>query len=253
MNRSIWLFLIFVALLTVSAVDLCATTVALVSSANPAVFGAPVTLTATVSPPSATGKVTFYNGVSILGTATLSGGTAALATVLNVTGNRVLSARYLGDGENPPALSPPITVAVNSVPAFGFTSSTLDVGISVFDAAAGDFNNDGRPDIVAVGSSNFVKVALGNGDGTFGTPVSTLLPTGSTILSLVAIGDFNQDGNQDIAVANSARKTMWLYPFPGNGSLAASAGPLAYRRWRGRLSSPTSTRIDSRISRFCII
>ena len=208
--------LIFVALLIVSAVDLCATTVALVSSANPATFGAPVTLTATVTPPSATGKVTFYNGVSILGTATLSGGTAALATVVNVTGSRLLTARYLGDGQNPPAISLPITVTVNSVPAFGFTSSNLNMGIVLYDAAAGDFNNDGRPDIVGVGSSNLVKVALGNGDGTFATPISTILPVGSTILGLVAIGDFNQDGNQDIALANSAANNV-VVTF-GNGS-----------------------------------
>ncbi len=232
MNRFIWSFLIFVTLLTVFTVDLWATTVTLVSSANPAAFGAPVTLTATVTPPSATGKVTFYSGVSILGTATLSGGTAALATMLNVTGNRMLSARYLGDGQNAPALSPAVTVTVNSVPAFGFTSSTLDVGIPVYDAATGDFNNDGRPDIVAVGSSNLVKVALGNGDGTFGTPVSTLLPTGSTILGLVAIGDFNQDGNQDIAVANSAQNNVVVSfgngsgGFSGTISLPTVAGPI---------------------------
>src|SRR5665213_2452522 len=132
MNRFFSSFFVFVALLTVSAVDLCATTVALVSSATPAAFGAPLTLTATVTPPSATGKVTFYSGVSVLGTASLSGGTAALATMLNVTGNRVLSARYLGDGQNPPALSPAVSVTVNSVPAFGFTSSTLNVGCLLY-------------------------------------------------------------------------------------------------------------------------
>ena len=42
------------------------------------VFGAPVTLTATVSPSSATGPVTFYDGVAILGVAQLSNGNATL-------------------------------------------------------------------------------------------------------------------------------------------------------------------------------
>src|SRR5665213_1489542 len=113
---------LIVGLLTVSAFDLYATTVGLVSSANPAVFGAPLTLIATVIPASATGKVTFYSGVSVLGTATLSGGTAALPTALNVTGTRSLVARYLGDHQNLPAASPPVIVTVNALPASGFNS-----------------------------------------------------------------------------------------------------------------------------------
>ncbi len=95
-------FLLVVGLSVVLDSKLFATTATLVSSANPAVFGAPITLTATLNPPSATGKVTFYNGVAVLGTATVSGGTAALAVTLNVTGNCSLVARYLGDGLNAP-------------------------------------------------------------------------------------------------------------------------------------------------------
>lgn len=43
-----------------------ATTVSLVTSANPAVFGQSLTLTATVSPAAATGNVTFYDGTAVL-------------------------------------------------------------------------------------------------------------------------------------------------------------------------------------------
>ncbi len=64
-------------LLPVRAAALTSSTTTLGASPNPAVFGAAVTLTATVSPSAATGKVTFYDGVTVLGVATLSSGQAA--------------------------------------------------------------------------------------------------------------------------------------------------------------------------------
>src|ERR1039457_1513547 len=58
------------------------TAVTLATSPNPSVFGAPVVLTATVTPSNATGRVTFYDGVTLLGTKPLSAGTASIFTVL---------------------------------------------------------------------------------------------------------------------------------------------------------------------------
>jgi len=72
------------------------TSITLMSSANPAVFGNAVTLTATVSPSAATGKVTFYDGVTVLGTRTLSGGQSALTTALLPSGAQSLKAFYAG-------------------------------------------------------------------------------------------------------------------------------------------------------------
>jgi large repetitive protein len=54
------------------------TTTLLSSSQNPSSFGQPVTFTATVAGSSPTGTVTFLDGVTQIGTATLSGGTASL-------------------------------------------------------------------------------------------------------------------------------------------------------------------------------
>ncbi len=51
-------------------------TITLVSSANPSVYGHAVTFTASVSPTTATGKVTFYSGASILETEPLVAGVA---------------------------------------------------------------------------------------------------------------------------------------------------------------------------------
>ena len=51
----------------------------LTTSANPAAVGQQITLTATVSPSSATGSVSFYDNSTLLGTGNLNGGTATFA------------------------------------------------------------------------------------------------------------------------------------------------------------------------------
>src|SRR6266480_442149 len=70
--------------------------------------------------------------------------------------------------------------------------------------AVGDFNGDGKLDVAAViqGTSS-VSIFLGHGDGTFAAPVQ--YPTGPMLLSPpyhnVLAGDFNGDGQLDLAVA----------------------------------------------------
>src|SRR3954453_10363579 len=76
--------------------------ITLTTSQNPSTFGAPVTLTATVTPLNATGRVTFYDGVTILGTKPLSAGTASISTILLPAGTRKLTAYYSGDATNVP-------------------------------------------------------------------------------------------------------------------------------------------------------
>ena len=58
-------FPLFLAALFVGMVDAAVACVTLTASPSPATFGAPMILTATLNPPSATGKVTFYDGAVI--------------------------------------------------------------------------------------------------------------------------------------------------------------------------------------------
>ena len=62
----------------------------------------------------------------------------------------------------------------------------------------GDFNRDGRLDLVA-SYAGLVSVLLGAGDGTF--EPSGSFPVGVDPTS-IAVGDFNRDGNPDLAVAD---------------------------------------------------
>jgi len=77
------------------------------------------------------------------------------------------------------------------------------------DMATGDLNRDGNLDLVYVEYG--LTVLLGGPDGQFASPQS--VSYGHTPYA-VAIGDFNQDGIPDLAVANSSNDVSIL---PGNG------------------------------------
>ena len=71
----------------------------------------------------------------------------------------------------------------------------------------GDFNGDGKPDIVVSAGTETVLL-LGNGDGTFQSPQFILDVEGS-----IAVADVNNDGNLDVAVSDSGLAYVAL----GNG------------------------------------
>jgi hypothetical protein len=63
-----------------------------------------------------------------------------------------------------------------------------------------------------------IVVLLGNGDGTFKSPVEYLDPNHRPFS--IAISDFNGDGNLDVAVANSDTSAfLTLFPGRGDGTL----------------------------------
>jgi hypothetical protein len=94
----------------------------------------------------------------------------------------------------------------------------------------GDFNGDGRTDILhAVANTDYVHVWTSKGDGTF--TVSTFSPWRGYAIpnGLWLTGDFNRDGRTDIfhAVANSDYAHVWTSN--GNGTFTLST----FRPWSG--------------------
>ncbi len=92
---------------------------------------------------------------------------------------------------------------------------TVGTGANPIAVASGDFNNDGRVDLVTANQgSNSVSVVLGRADGSFNP--KTDYGVGTEPVS-VAVGDFNGDGNLDIAVANSKDNTVSILIGTGTG------------------------------------
>ena len=123
--------------------------------------------------------------------------------------------------EHPAAFFPyPSTFQINGVVNYG------DL-LGVQAAVAGDFNGDGKLDIVSVaGGAWEIDVALGNGDGTFQAPIVNTYSFGSNNAPYaLAVGDFNGDGKLDLAVwgnTSAGNEAVWVFLGNGNGTFSYS-------------------------------
>ena len=114
----------------------------------------------------------------------------------------------------------------------GFSGSTeVLVDSAPYSVAIGDFNGDGKQDLaIAHGSPYFGTVSIRLGDGLGGFSGSTEVLVDSAPYS-VAIGDFNGDGKQDLAVANVGSGTVsirlgdGLGGFSGSTEVSVGSGP----------------------------
>ncbi len=90
----------------------------------------------------------------------------------------------------------------------GFTlGPSLGTGVSPAEAVVGDFNGDTKDDIAVTNTdSDSLTIALGNGTGGYAAAPGSPVNIGSKP-SPIAVGDFNSDGNEDLAVGNMGTNT----------------------------------------------
>ncbi len=109
----------------------------------------------------------------------------------------------------------------------GFTAAPgnpFAAGPGASSVTVGDFDRDGIPDIAAANSPiGSVTILLGNGRGAFSTDPGSPFPLGTQPQSLVA-GDFDGDGNLDLASANFGSNNVTVLLGNGLGGFSAAPG-----------------------------
>ncbi len=112
-------------------------------------------------------------------------------------------------------------VGLTGAPTFGALLTHSNGGyFGPWQAASGDFNEDGRADaVVTFRLTNRVAVQLSNTDGTM---TALAGPFAGNQPQDVACADFNGDGHLDVAVANWGQSNVSVHLGDGTGALGAA-------------------------------
>lgn len=121
------------------------------------------------------------------------------------------------------------SLAAQTNPSFELNSSTSAGGCASA-IVQGDFNNDGKPDLIqgcgpaSTGyAQDAIALQLGNGDGTFqapvvvGTPGPNPGPNGGQIDEMIA-ADLDHDGNLDLVLIRAGDVDFTVFYGNGNGT-----------------------------------
>jgi hypothetical protein len=114
-----------------------------------------------------------------------------------------------GDGTFKPAVN------INLTPSATSTCGDPDAIVSA------DLNTDAKQDIAIACTGGTVSILLGNGDGTFQTPVSysTISGTAGSGPEAIAVGDFDGKNGLDVVIADTSNAAVILLN-NGNGTFA---------------------------------
>ena len=145
------------------------------------------------------------------------------AATASLRGNRILDLVFGGENDEIYGMFGNGDGTFQSAVAYPTSAFAYMIGI-------GDFTGRGKLDIVAVEGTNIqgancscIEILPGNGDGTFGPGIAASLPYGLTAYAL-ATGDFNNDGNLDVAVEGEAFPNYEIAILLGNGDGTFTAG-----------------------------
>jgi len=195
------------------------TTTSLQAVPGSSTAGQNVTLTATVSPSSATGTVTFLDGSSTIGTANLSAGTAAFSISTLAGGNHSLTASYGGDTNDAPSTSAAVTESVGQAPTnttLRATPNPATIGQNVTLTATVSPSSATGTVTFLDGATSIGSANLSAGTATIG--ISTLA-TGNHSLTASYGGDTNDAASTSAAVTESVGLA------PTNTTLRATPNP----------------------------
>jgi len=207
------------------------TTTTLTASPNPAVYGSAVTLSAKVKPSvsgTATGSVRFYDGTTLLGTATLnSSDVATLAIKTLADGGNSITAVYSGDTLDVTSTSAALTETITKAATATALKSSLST--SSFDQSvtftATVTSTGGTPTGTVTFRSN--GVSLGDASIVAGVAVFTTntIPPGTHSITAIYGGstDFNSSPSSALSLVTDAASTTT--------KLTSSLNPSDFGEW----------------------
>jgi len=207
---------------------------ALTTSGSSIVFGQSETLTAALtatlaSQPAPTGTVSFYDGTTLLGTATVSDTTATYTTSSLAVGSHSITAVYSGDSSFNPNTSAATSVAVTALaPAFSLTANPGTASITVGQQAVATLTLTANATFS--GSISFTCSGLPANAACIVNPTQVTLAAGSTEEATVIIGTTT-------SAANIPPPFSPLSGYVGGLSVAGLFCCFAFRRFNRKLFS----------------
>lgn len=147
----------------------------------------------------------------------------------------IVLADFTGDGVDDIATGSSLNREVAILPGLEpgrYGEAMTVMGLRGIAAAGGDFNRDGNPDLLVVSdgspgrTNDAVTLALGNGDGTFGSTMVLQLPDQNSQENPAVALDINNDSNLDIITANNGMADISIFLGNGDGTFQAS-NPIA--------------------------
>ena len=208
------------------SVSIATTSTSLISSSNPGVLNQAITFTAAVTGQyggAPTGSVTFKSGNVILDSRTIMNGQAVLIISFKTAGKRIITAEYVGDINDQPSTSAPLSQVINyNSTATGLTSSSNPsfVGQSVTLTAKVSSSAPSGPTGTVTFKNGTTNLGTGKLDSTAtATLVTTKLPLGSASLTASYSGDTqNAKSTSSVLMQTTDQAQLTL-------SLASSPNP----------------------------
>jgi sugar lactone lactonase YvrE len=178
----------------------------LTSSVNPSLPGQSTTLTATLTTltPTPGGTIKFYDGTTLIGTATLPADSVSVS--FTVTGNHILTAVYSGDTLTESVTSPPLTqVVLYAIQSATLTSSVNPVLVNANTVLTATFKSAGT---TPTGTVTFKSNGITIGTGTLSGGVATLTTSFPLPGTYTLIATYAGDGNNQPATTNTVLETV---------------------------------------------
>ena len=114
--------------------------------------------------------------------------------------------------------------------------TTFPTGGTPVRIVTADFNRDGKADVVAFNSNGVLSFLAGTGTGAFYPRTTIVTLPSSSGDAFITAGDFNGDGNIDIALLPSPGTAVQVFAGHGDGTFAApvtiSDGLTSAGAWR---------------------